>query len=461
MNPDTMTLRTAEGAHVSRPPSRGWWWNFTQGTAGGLFVQLIGSLSLLEVFFLATLPVRIGHVIQCASTRGVGLFAILWVGWISGAVLADVVNQTPWSLAARGIARAFFTGFVTLCLLPIWMRTSRAFEAFLAGAPLAQLIGLKYFRSGTYNVGDGTTMIDASELGWENWGNYIASATVTLLIARYWRKAPWGCVALALSLGILNLALGSRAVGITQFAAGAIMPIFILQPEIRAHWRGRNRRLGMQRLIVAALVGAIALAAAAAGYTQLAKLGTLGERAKRKYDAQSLAKGGLLAGGRAQVLIGLAAIVDKPFTGHGSWPEDSIGYAKRASELFGVEIREPTGPRNLRKFIKTHSAIVGSWVDHGILGAIFWTYVLYLVAINFWRVTQYLPEYTGVVVFICCTFFWHFFFSPVQTRAYTATILVPILIIQMRRFQGRRGREHYGRLREFSEPLRKPVRIPA
>ena len=458
MSRDTMTMRS-----TIAPPStwQTWGWHFAQGTACGLYVKIIGSLSLLEVYLLATLPARLGQFVRCASTRGVVLFTILWIGWIAGAVMADLVNGTQWSLAARGIARAFFAGFVTLCLIPIWMRSPRAFEAFLAGSPVAQVIGLKYFRSGTYNTGDGTAMIDASVLGWDSFGNYVATAAVAFLIARHWRRHPWACAGLALGLGAVNIALGSRAAGITQIAAGAVMPIFILQPHFEAGWWSRIGRLGPGRLLVAAVIGVAALAVTTKSYSHLARSGVLGEKAKIKYEAQISVKGGIIAGGRSEFLIGLAAVLDKPLTGHGSWPEDTIGYAERASERFGVEIREPKTPKNFRKFIKAHSAIVGAWVDHGILAAVFWLYVFYLVATNFWRVTQYLPDYTGVVIFNCCGFFWHFFFSPIQSRGYTAILLVPILIIQIKRLQAGHILRHPGRVRSVREPHPEHVAIPA
>jgi len=461
-----MTYKSAAAhAGLSAPiGQRSWAWWFTQGVGSGLFVQVIGSLSLLEIYQVVTFPFRARQFITLAFSRGVALFTVLWVGWIFGAVIADVVNGSNWSLAARGFARAFFAGFVTLCLLSSWLQRPRAFEAFLAGVPLALLIGLKYFRSGTYNAGDGTTMIDASQLGWETWGNYFAAAIAAFLIARFWRSHPWGCIVLAAVLGATNIALGSRSAGVTQLLAAAILPLFILRPHIRAvRSKIGRKRMTALRMAMTAFLGAVAIILVTIAYSELARSGALGDKAKAKHDAQSAAKGGILVGGRAEVLIGLAAVLDKPITGHGSWPEDTGCYAARASEQFGIEIRDTPVPKhsNVRKFIKAHSAIVSAWLDHGILGAIFWVYVFYLVATNLWRVTQFLPEYTGIVVFNCCGFFWAFFFSPIQSRAYTAIILVPILIIQIRRLHETRVASHPAARARLPIPLSDVLAKPA
>ena len=428
---------TEQASILSKPLSlRQWAWWFALGVMSGLFLRLVGYLTFLEAHLLITIPIRMRQVVHAALSRGVILFTLLWIGWIVGSLIADYSNESPFMLAARGFCRAFFAGFVCLCLLPLWLQSPRRFEAFLAGMPLAHVIGLWYFRSGTYNRGDGVTEIEASELGWETWGNYFVGSIAAYLIARLWRTTPWGCVAIALVLGSFNLALGSRAAGLMALLAAGIMPLFIFRPHFRMGWmRISAGKLTLARLISIVVIGIITLVAVAVIYTELAKRGALGEKAKAKYEFQSSQKGGIVVGGRSEVLVGLAAIMDKPLCGHGSWPEDTVGYAAQASEIFGVEIREAPQRKGIRKFIKSHSAIVSAWLEHGILGAIFWIYVFYIVAYNLPRVTEYLPEYTGVVIFNSCGFFWAYLFSPIQSRAYTAMIIVPMLMIQIRRLQ--------------------------
>lgn len=420
------------------------------GVASGLFVKIIGYLTMLEAYFLITFPLRMQSVLNAAFARGCVTFTVLWIGWVVGAAIADIANDSPFSLAARGFSRAFFLGFLCLCLVPLWARMPRSFEAFLAGVPVAHVIGLKYFRSGTYTTLDGE--IDASTLGWENWTNYFVTSIVVYIIASQWRKRPWQCVAIAGLSGGVNLAMGSRSAGATQLLAAAVMPFFI-QPSRNADlsWRRIVRKLGMGRLVAIVVVAVIATAAVSETYGYLATSGRLGEKAKVKYEKQKNAKGGMLVGGRSEFFIGLAAALDKPLLGHGSWPEDTVGYAEKASARFGVEIKEDRNhDKRLRKFIKVHSAVMSAWVDHGILAAMFWVYIFILVLRNVPRAVTYMPEYAGVIVFNAVAFLWAFFFSPIQQRSYNAIVFVPLLIIQMRHMQAaveRRSHVTAGELR--------------
>jgi len=405
------------------------------GVAGGLFVKIIGYLTMLEAYFLITFPLRMQSVLNAATARGCVSFTVLWIGWVVGAAIADISNDSPFSMAARGFSRAFFLGFLCLCLLPLWSRVPRSFEAFLAGVPIAQVIGLKYFRSGTYTTLDGE--IDAATLGWENWTNYFVTSIVVYFLAWQWRRRPWLCVAVAAFFGGLNLAMGSRSTGATQLLAAAIMPFFI-QPSRNTEfsWRRIVRKIGLGRIVAIAVTAALAIAAVSETYGHLATSGALGDKAKVKYEKQKDAKGGMLVGGRAEFFIGLAAALDKPILGHGSWPEDTVGYAEKASARFGFEIKEDRNhDKRLRKFIKVHSAVMSAWVDHGILAAVFWVYIFSLVIRNVPRSVTYMPEYSGVIVFNAVAFLWAFFFSPIQQRSYNAIVLVPLLIIQMRHIQ--------------------------
>ncbi|MDA1040533.1 MAG: hypothetical protein O3A37_09635 [Planctomycetota bacterium] len=174
-------------------------------------MRLVGYLSLLEAWFLLTLPLRIRELVATCWMPGVRGFTLLWIGWMVGAAGADFAHATPFPLAARGFSRVFFLGFVCLCLVPQWLARPRRLEAFVAGAPIAHLIGLKYFRSGTATI-DGIE-IDAADLGWETWTNYFLLSIVMAVIARLWRWSPWACAALTAATGSVNLMMGSRSAG--------------------------------------------------------------------------------------------------------------------------------------------------------------------------------------------------------------------------------------------------------
>lgn len=409
----------------------GWWVGL--GAAGGLFVRLVGYLSLLEAWLLLTLPLRIRDLVTTFWMPGMRGFTLLWIGWMAGAAVADIAHATPFPLMARGFSRVFFLGFVCLCLVPQWLARPRRLEAFVAGGPIAHLIGLKYFRSGTHTIGG--VEIDAASLGWETWTNYFLLSIVMAVIARLWRWSPWACAALAAGTGGVNLLMGSRSAGATQLVAAALMPFFMGR-------RLEQRGLGGGRVVamlVAFVVGAIAIAML---YGTLAGQGALGEKAREKYVRQRAAKGGLLVGGRAEFFVGLSAALDRPLLGHGSWPADTGEAVERAANRFGLEISDAGDRRDphVETLIPTHSAVVGAWVEHGIMGGIFWLWMLWLLLRNTPRAVRFLPESTGLLVFNAPAAVWAIFFSPIPARATSAIVLVPLLVIQVRQRQALRDR---------------------
>jgi len=83
---------------------------------------------------------------------------------------------------------------------------------------------------------------------------------------------------------------------------------------------------------------------------------------------------GLIVGGRSEILVSAQAIMDSPILGHGSWAKneeyaamlnylrESMGYVAQGKHESGL--------------IPTHSHIFGAWVEAGILGAVFWLWIL-------------------------------------------------------------------------------------
>lgn len=414
----------------ARPlPVGQWCWWVGLGAAGGLFVRIVGYLSLFEAWLLVTLPLRLRELVTTCCLPGVRGFTLLWIGWMAGALVADVANATPLPLAARGFSRTFFLGFVCLSLLPQWSAKPRRLEAFVAGAPIAHVVGLKYFRSGTYTI-DGVE-IDAANLGWADWTNYFLLSLVMAAIARLWRWSPCACVALAAAAGGINLVMGSRSAGATQLVAATLMPFFMGR-RVERHGFGGGR---FAAIILTFVTGAVAIGML---YGMLAAGGTLGEKAREKYDRQRSTKGGLLVGGRAEFFVGLSAALDRPLLGHGSWPADTGEAIERTAKRFGLEIEDTSGrDPHVPALIPTHSAVVGAWVEHGMMGAVFWLAMLWLLVRNTPRVVRFLPESTGLVVFNAPAAVWTIFFSPIPARAASAIVLVPLLVIQVRHQQAR------------------------
>jgi hypothetical protein len=119
-------------------------------------------------------------------------------------------------------------------------------------------------------------------------------------------------------------------------------------------------------------------------YSHYAEQGVFGEYAQRKLALQNNGAGGLLLGGRSEILASSQAILDSPLLGHGSWPRDPIYGAillqKRAE--WGYKEVDGNG-RQLDDLIPTHSYVFGAWVEAGLAGALFWLFLLGWTIHNF------------------------------------------------------------------------------
>src|SRR5207244_2538246 len=105
-------------------------------------------------------------------------------------------------------------------------------------------------------------------------------------------------------------------------------------------------------------------------YSTLANSGKLGLEAQQHYESQ-VAAGNLILGGRSEILVSSRAVADSPFLGHGSWARD-----REYSSLWVLLMRERgvkvAVVRGAEDIIPTHSYLLGSWVEHGMFGALFW-----------------------------------------------------------------------------------------
>lgn len=444
------TVSSTSRLHNVRPQSAAsrsltavqWLGAFLAGLGSGLFVQIIGYLSFLEIFLLVTLPGAVNRVIKSAALPGSRMFAWLWLLWLFGQVVSDVANANDFGFAARGFAKAFFSGFVTLVLLPSMLRHPRSFEAFLAGLPLAHLIGYRYFRSGAYTRQDGKGWMTGEDLGWESYWGYLVTLTLAFVVARLWRSRPWLCVAATMAVGVLHVVMGSRSTGLYHILAACLMPLVLDVTRTSARSLAKRSRwsaaLPWGRFVAAAGIVLVAAVQVKDFYEYHASRGALGEKALRKYELQTR-RGNLIVGARQGPFIGIAAALDKPILGHGAWARMEKDYIASASDLFGVELYREPGFNYHKVFIPAHSMIIAAWVEGGILGLVFWVFAFVFAARYLTVAVLTFPEYAGVLLINTMGFFWSVWFSPIQSRNYTAMIFVPLLAAAVLHLRAKRA----------------------
>jgi hypothetical protein len=140
----------------------------------------------------------------------------------------------------------------------------------------------------------------------------------------------------------------------------------------------RNKRQsGRFRLAVLGFTVVCAIWCFTQVYAHYVERGVFGQYAQRKLEVQTNGAGGLLLGGRGEILASGQAIIDSPLLGHGSWARDptyAAILAEKRAELGYKNVEGQGGKKD--DLIPTHSYIFGAWVEAGLAGGLFWLFVL-------------------------------------------------------------------------------------
>jgi hypothetical protein len=260
---------------------------------------------------------------------------------------------------------------------------------------------------------------------------YPVSLGVFLFASRKECRGHWP-ITLAVIMGIVNMVQGSRNVGGECLAAA----LYLFVARI-----SRRKSPGISRLkarTAVALAASILLSVAGVmwSYGRAASAGILGEDAEQKYEQESSGKYGVLLGGRTELLASLPAIYDSPILGHGSWARDPIYIIEQHQALLLLGYRDAAKsitPEALRDgLIPAHSYLFQAWVDAGVLGAIFWGWVLVMAARVLTRVYPATAELLPVVSFLVFLLLWNILFSPYGTDGrltfpYTIVMLMTLM----------------------------------
>ena len=139
-----------------------------------------------------------------------------------------------------------------------------------------------------------------------------------------------------------------------------------------------------------------------------------------------------LQSGRVESLVSTQAIWDSPILGHGSWARDAK-YSAMLVERLQESGYEVEGNRNEKDLIPSHSYLLGSWVEAGLGGGLFWVYVLWLGTAAFYRTLAGAEPYTPLIVFTILFLVWEILFSPfAQEQRVVAALHICLVLWALR-----------------------------
>ena len=393
---------------------------FLLGLGARLQVQIIGYLPLSEIALLILCPFMLTHYSQPQFRVRTGWLLPLLALWMVGAVVSDLYRETGWSLAARGFGRIvvyataapFFAWF-------LYRDMYRKLLYFMAGTVPSMALSAFVLRGGVH---EGRELVyGEAVISWRTHWSAVALLTAGFFALYFYRRSRLAAYTTNVFFGILNLGLGSRSTGaISLIAVAACM----VKNRLLAARRGRPARSRIMRSLAVATLVMVAGVGLVQGYSWLADSGRLGRAEQSKYRWEAQHELGVLGGGRISHLVGgLIAVSDSPLVGYGSWPLDKYGYYFRVCEFFQQPPNRDYYSRGY-PLIPSHSHVVSAWVEHGILGAVFWLYAMFL-AVRAIMMPIGDPQRLQLWVLAAATaMIWNVLFSPISYRMEAAMTLV-------------------------------------
>lgn len=359
-------------------------------------LDIIGRLFAPDVLLLALLPIVLIARCRVLNQRMPRTFLILGLVWLLGQAMTDLVRSTPLADDARGWAMIIVTLTNFSVLYVLLFQNARRIVLYTLGFAFGEILTY-LLNPGIYAAGD----------PWKFGYGYSVTLLIVLVatLASARSKSSVAAVVMLLAAA-LNIYNGFRSLGGQCF----FVATYLLTQQLV---RGRHER-GIQVSLAATLVGFAFLALAGAGFLRIyeysAENGLLGEVAWQKYEAQSSGRYGVLMGGRTEFFAGLEAALDSPIIGHGSWAKD-WHYADRVENMRQDAGYETVGGAD-SWLIPAHSHLVGAWVDAGILGTIFWLWVLWLPLRVLMRLYATAEPLAPLIAFLAVILIWDVMFSP-------------------------------------------------
>ena len=422
-------------------------YNKRDAKKAGLYLFLIGlgsltqikigfSIGISEIFVYLAAPVLFMR--NFAMLKRDGMMTLLFLGLLVNVmnVVSGLANHIPIYFYFKGFATTYPLLAFPVVLHHLLTKNPLGHRWLLLGVAFSNIVNIFMFQTSfettQYAQGaEGTAAVEAIMSGPIFWIGRLSNF-IRLPTAGWFWETPLMYTYLA-PLGLAAFSMLTSASG-RSAALGSIGILFIAlfcgKSRSRMNRFGRNIWL----IIVLAVVG---IFIAHGAYRFAATHGILGEKAQAKYETQTKGEGGilkLLMGGRGEFFIGFLEALNKPWVGHGPWAMDNgestveflvkYGDAEDYEHVMkSIRYREGQGMSNL-SYIPAHSHIAGFFLWFGIIGLIYWLYVLYAMFRYMHKEMSSAPHWFGVLALATPSFLWTLFFSGFGYRIITMPYVV-------------------------------------
>jgi hypothetical protein len=363
-------------------------------------VRLVGSLPLAEFLVVPLTPILIVLYSRSIFKRGMTVIFVLMGLWLLGQVLTDIYRGTKAVDWMRGDAAIIFFAMDLACLAALLERNDRRKVVFLTGIAIGSMLSV--------------LLQPPEERDIWKFGYSYGTMMLVILISCYFFRRRRYMVTGVLFVGLVgaNVVFNYRSpILFLLVLAVLVLPVI---PERIGPMRLLPRGGSFARVAVLAAMALGAGTASAALIHWATSIGVAGEEAQAKNLVQEQSKQGILLGGRPEILVSSRAVMDSPILGHGSWAKD-MKYVEMLNDIqvengFQSELEDIESKSE--DVIPAHSHIMGAWVWAGVLGAIFWGYIFWLVLKSTVAVSSMRPPLAPIYAWLIVWYIWAIPFSP-------------------------------------------------
>jgi hypothetical protein len=411
-------------------------------------VNVLGYLRVSEIVLIALLPGLLIYLRPHTSSRfETWLFGLL-SAYVVGQVAVDFYHGTPITDSAKRAGSMFILLLLFLAVRELLLnydiratsgRGSRRWtdhSSRLAGRPpitllaahagwfcayfLMLLIGNPLnpgFAEVPWRLGLGMATTGSILLAGAAAATLAASPRASSTAKRVGAWATGVSLIAMLPMAGLHLYLEARSF------AGITLMVFLIGCARMVLGSKRLLAFDWQLLMGALVAGLVAVLAAPLVLSAAASSGLLPSTVVAKTEGQLEDEGGILVGGRADVFTGLRAVQRRPLLGYGAGNDDPD-----LRQLCDTRLRSYSEEVCLTGRIPSHSHLVGAWIEAGLVGAVFWTFVLVAGWYVLCRIALWRAPITDLVVFQMLILLWDVVFSPGPIRVDMALKLALIML---------------------------------
>lgn len=395
------------------------WLVFILGLLTMIKIRLLGTFGVSELimFGLLIIKAKENPFFQNRQAKTLFVLAILWA---AGTLFTDVYRGSSDIDMAKGLFSVVFL----ILILPVayWCLYDRVERVmyFMGGLAISAILNF-YFQGNE----------EWDEFDVDVWQVYAFEYLAVFLSAlMFYRKGNSAGYLILFVFGIWSLFHMSRNVFLV-FVISAVLIYVTLVFWKKAKENPIKAQTKFDRNIPAILlILSLSFIGIKDTYEHLASDGTLGMRAKAKYEMQKNSSLGLMSG-RSDFFISWQLVKESLIIGYGSYAKDKDESAYQKSRKLGLEKNSAYLQNKVRqRFLPGHSHILGAWVYNGILGLPFWLYAIWII-ISFFRRGLYKDiSITPVLIIWSVIMFWDILFSPYANRPVIALFLAALVALQ-------------------------------